>query len=170
VLGIVKGHRGAITVVSEVGKGTQFHLLLPAVESPAAPVSAEPAPAAASGKGELILVVDDEAPVRQLIKVNLESNGYRVLTAQDGSEGVALYAKHRDEIRLVLTDMMMPQLDGLGLAKAVQAMNPRARIIAGSGLATNADVVDKAGPMFQAFLHKPYSAEHLFRTVSRVLQ
>jgi len=170
VMGIVKGHGGAITVSSIVGKGTQFQVLLPAVQSSAVQAKEEKAAPATAGRGELILVVDDEATIRNITKQNLEANGFRVMTAQDGSEGISMYAQHREEIQLVLTDIMMPKLDGVALAKAVRAMDPRARIIAGSGLATNADAADKAGATFEAFLHKPYTAATLVKTVSDVLQ
>jgi PAS domain S-box-containing protein len=169
VLGIVKGHGGIITLTSQVGKGTQFQILLPAVESaPPKPVE-EQAAKPAAGHGELILVIDDEAVIRSVTKQNLEANGYRVLTAQDGSEGVALFAQHREEIKLILTDIMMPKIDGLALSKAIRAINPSARIIGGSGLAANAENADKAGAAFQAFLVKPYTAANLVKTVSDVL-
>jgi CheY-like chemotaxis protein len=169
VLGIVKGHQGVITVNSAVNKGTQFQVLLPATVATEVEASeAKSAPSPAS-RGQMVLVVDDEAPIRQLNKVNLESKGYRVLTARDGEEAVALYFQHQQEIQLVLTDMMMPRLDGVGLAKAVQALNPRARIIACSGLSGSIDAADKTGAVFHAVLVKPYSAELLFKTVSEVL-
>ena len=114
-------------------------------------------------------MIDDEAVIRSVTKQNLEANGYRVLTAQDGSEGVALFAQHKEEIKLILTDIMMPKIDGLALAKAVRAINPHARIIGGSGLAANAENADKAGAAFQAFLVKPYTAANLVKTVSDVL-
>jgi PAS domain S-box-containing protein len=170
VLGIVKGHGGSITLTSQVGKGTQFQILLPAVESTPSQTAEEQTANSAAGRGELILVIDDEAPIRNITKQNLEANGYRVMTAEDGSEGVAIYAQNRDEIQLILTDIMMPRIDGLALAKAVRAINPQARIIAGSGLATNVEAADKAGAAFQAFLLKPYTAANLVKAVSDVLQ
>src|SRR5262249_44723637 len=166
VLGIVKGHGGCIAVSSDVGKGTQFQMHLPAVETHATISPEEPEETPAAGHGELILVVDDEAPIRQITKRNLEANGYRVLTAQDGSEAVALYAQHKEEIQLVLTDIVMPRIDGLGFARAVHALNPRARIIAGSGV----PATPETGAAFQAYLVKPYTAENLLKTVSEVLQ
>jgi two-component system, cell cycle sensor histidine kinase and response regulator CckA len=170
VLGIVKGHGGFITVSSQVGKGTQFQVFLPALESAPAQAPEEQSSKPAAGHGELILVIDDEAMIRNVTKQNLEANGYRVMTAQDGSEGVSLYAQHKEDIQLVLTDIMMPKIDGMALAKAVRAINPQARIIAGSGLATNADTADKSGAGFQAFLVKPYTAANLVKTVSDVLR
>src|SRR5690606_3243760 len=86
------------------------------------------------GEGELILVVDDEPSVREVTRQTLEAFGYRVVTAGDGAEGVATYASRRDEVALVLTDIMMPVMDGTALIAVLKRMDPDVRIIAASGL------------------------------------
>jgi CheY-like chemotaxis protein len=93
-----------------MGRGTQFKIYLPAAETPFS-IPAEHFSSMAVGHGELILVVDDELAIREITKGTLEAYGYRALTAADGTEAVALYAQHKDEIRLVLTDLMMPYMD-----------------------------------------------------------
>ncbi|MBD0263935.1 MAG: PAS domain S-box protein, partial [Tolypothrix sp. Co-bin9] len=110
-LGIIKNHGGFVNVYSEVGKGTQFQVYLPS----SAKVEIEPPCLelkSIRGNGELILVVDDEAAIREITKSTLETYNYRVLTASDGVEGVAIYAQHQQEISVVLLDMMMPWMDG----------------------------------------------------------
>jgi two-component system, cell cycle sensor histidine kinase and response regulator CckA len=96
----------------------------------------------------------------------LEAFGYRVLLASDGAQAVAVYAKHKDEIAVVLTDMMMPVMDGPATIRALRAMRPDVRIIAASGL-HGREVVASAG--VPIFLSKPYSAETLLTALRRVL-
>ena len=87
-----------------------------------------------AGSGELILVVDDEMPILTITKQTLSANGYRVLTASDGAEAVATYVQNKDEIAAVLTDMMMPIMDGAALIHALNKVNPDVKIVAASGL------------------------------------
>ena len=122
-----------------------------------------------AGSGELILVADDEAPIRTVTQRNLEAHGYRVLTANDGVEAVSLYLKHRSDIKLVITDMAMPRLDGQATMQTLRIMNPQLPIIAASGLLTSLDAAQNAGIEFQACLPKPFSMEQLLKTVSDVL-
>ncbi|HEY9884465.1 MAG TPA: PAS domain S-box protein, partial [Thermosynechococcaceae cyanobacterium] len=111
VLSIVKSHGGFVDVVSAAGQGTQFKVYLPAIQSKEVThVQDYDLP---FGNGELVLVVDDEAMIRQTTQASLEANNYTVLTANDGIEAIALYAQHKDSIHLVLVDMMMPSMDGL---------------------------------------------------------
>jgi len=169
-LAIVKGHGGFFTVYSEMGKGSTFRAYLPALERGAQEtgVVAEDAPPA-GGNGELILVVDDEANIREVTRDTLEAGGYRVITAIDGTHAIALYAEHRESIAATITDMVMPFMDGMSTIRAIRKLNPGALIIANSGFAGDAQTTRAAESGADAFLAKPYTAKKLLGILSEVL-
>ncbi|HSE21958.1 MAG TPA: PAS domain S-box protein [Pyrinomonadaceae bacterium] len=167
-LTIVKSHGGFINLYSEMHKGTQFSIYLPALDSQnRSRTSSQLKTDLPLGKGELILVVDDEESIREITKGTLETFGYRVLTATDGTEAVAIYADNKSDIAAVLTDMMMPFMDGPATIRALQRMNPDVRIIAASGLGARAGEASLAG--VQIFLDKPYTAETLLKALAKIL-
>ena len=169
-LSIVKSHGGFVVVDSEIGKGTQFSIYLPASSIAEADDKKQIVLPYPTGSGELILVVDDEENIRQITQATLEKFGYRVLTATDGTDALAAYAEHRDEIALVVTDMMMPFMDGAATIRALRKLNPQLKIIASSGLTTNEQSADLQTLGIKASLAKPYTAEKLLTTLADVLQ
>ena len=169
-LTIVKSHGGFINVYSELHKGSQFTVYLPALDTPETVNSAAAQTDLPLGQGELILVVDDEESIREITRGTLETFGYNVLTASDGTEALALYADKKNEIAVVLTDMVMPFMDGPATIRALQRMNPKVRIIAASGLGTGHRSGEGALEGVSVFLNKPYTAERLLKTLAQVLQ
>jgi two-component system cell cycle sensor histidine kinase/response regulator CckA len=165
VLGIVKSQGGFINVSSTVGKGTEFQVFFKAISEDQTQFTEDLE--LPTGNGELILVVDDEAEIREITQTTLSTYNYNVLTASDGIEALALYAQHRHKIRVVLVDMIMPTMDGLTTIRALQKMNPPAKIIASSGIEQSKLLAKVSG--VKTFLLKPYTVQDLLQTLHNIL-
>ena len=170
-LAIVKSHGGFIGVMSAPGAGSTFSVYVPAQVSPRPlPAGVEPQPDRPRGAGELILVVDDEAPVRMMTQRMLEAFGYRVVLAAHGAEALAIYTEQQHQIAVVITDMMMPVMDGPTTIRALKGLDPAVRIIASSGMHGRGDgAVEGPNALVRHFLPKPYTAATLLTALRDVL-
>ena len=166
-MAIVKSHGGFIRASSEIGKGTTFKLYLPAQTEISYAERVQMVTELPRGNGELILVVDDEASVREITKETLEAFGYQVELASDGAEAVGVYASRRGQVAVVITDMMMPLMDGPACIQALRRIDPKVRFIGASGVSTNSPE-GRGGLKY--FLPKPYTADTLLRTLKQVLE
>ena len=169
-LAIVRSHEGFINLESEEGKGTTFRIYIPATGAVSNQAVASEGADLPLGNGELILVIDDEAAIREITEATLKAHGYRVRTASDGAEGVAVYAEYKKKIKVVITDIAMPVMDGTAAILALKKINPDVKIIAASGLTTKGQLTTASDSNVQAFLIKPYSAEKLLTTLAEVLK
>jgi two-component system cell cycle sensor histidine kinase/response regulator CckA len=169
VLGIVRGHKGALRVYSEKGRGTTFKILLPAHQQEAPP----PALDKDSGKTwrghGLVLVVDDEESVRNMGRRLLERAGFEVVMAADGQQAVDLFARHQERIRLVLLDMTMPRLDGEACYRELRRVDGGVKVIMTSGYSEQEVVSHFVGKGLAGFVQKPYKAADLLPIVRKAL-
>lgn len=163
---IVRSHGGFLNVYSEPKRGSRFSVYIPAEARRESASESSAAPSYPRGNGELILIADDEEKILTVTRATLEKFGYRVEAARDGAEAVEAFSRSKDEIAMVLTDIAMPVMDGEAAIRKIREIDPAAKVIAASGLASEIDI---DGGRVDAFLSKPFTAETLLVTISEVL-
>jgi two-component system, cell cycle sensor histidine kinase and response regulator CckA len=166
VLGIITSHSGGIHVDSEIDLGTCFNIYLPAAAQSEEKQLVE-TPALFDGNGQLVLVVDDEAAIREITKASLEASNYQVILASDGIEAIEIYERERDKIEIVILDMMMPHLDTPSIIGVLKQMNPAVKIVLMSGLASNESIVSEYN--LEAFLTKPFTMTDMLGLLQDIL-
>ena len=165
----VRSYHGLIQVNSQQGQGTQFRVYLPVCGS----ATAVEAPAVASvpslGQGELVLVVDDEDGVRGVTRSILEKNGYRCAEAQNGVEALTVIVSQSSEVKVVVTDLMMPYMDGAAFIRALSHTKSTVKVIVTTGNPSKSRLLDELRAQVQGFLPKPFRADALLEMVHLVL-
>ena len=168
VHGIVRGHKGVIQVSSAPGKGTTFRVLFPA-SSTAPPAVRNALVVAAPRNSGTVLVVDDEDLVRTLARKMLEHAGFSVLTAGAGREAVELFRQYQHEVRCVLLDLTMPDMDGGEIFRALHGIRPDVRVILSSGYSEEAATERFAAQGLSGFIQKPYHLDALLARIQQAL-
>jgi len=168
VVGIVRSHEGFLDVRSEPGKGTTFEIFLPVALDGLPFVPKKDEAVSPAGHGELILVVDDESAIRAATQSVLAQNGYRTLCAADGVEALAIFAGQIDQIDAVLTDVMMPLMDGVALCRALKRMKPEVRVIATTGSGDDGRFQELHSLHIARILSKPFTTGSLLGALAEV--
>ncbi|PCI43269.1 MAG: hypothetical protein COB41_07565 [Proteobacteria bacterium] len=170
--GIIRGHRGAIKIYSELGRGTTFKILLPASKHANASryTDVKHEYNAWESGGGIALVVDDEEMIREMAGAMLRDMGFDILEAENGLEAVKLYPKHADNIRFVLLDMSMPKMDGEETFRELRKLNPKVCVILSSGYNEQEATQRFNGKGLAGFVQKPYLPDTLQETVKKSLE
>jgi PAS domain S-box-containing protein len=169
VRGIAAAHHGFVTVETQVGRGTCFSVFFPAEHPETGEAAGGPAPQLPRGHGELILVVDDEADVRDMTAEILAGHDYRVISCRDGVEAIGVFAEHKSEVRLVLCDVNMPNLDGTALALVLRRLSPDIGILIMTGLDGDPSPQTPESAPCIPKLQKPFTVEALVTAVHRTM-
>ena len=168
-VGIVRSHGGFMKVESEPGKGAVFQVFLPATTDAVRQSGPAEKPSISRGHGETILIVDDEPEILNVVETILKQNGWKVVRASDGLEGVAAFLNHSDKIRAVVSDMVMPNLDGLGLIRSIRKLAPDLPIMVSSGYSNEQSRDALSELRVSTYLKKPFSARQLIAEMVSLL-
>jgi CheY-like chemotaxis protein len=168
VYGIVKGHKGFINVYSQLGHGTTFNVYIPATKKSLEKGPDEPEEILEGG--ETLLLVDDEETIRKVDKEVIEALGYTVIVAGGGLEAIEIYKARKDEITVVILDMVMPDLDGGRTFDTLREMNPNVKVILSSGYSLNHEAESIMQRGCKAFIQKPFNVNTLSRVVREVIE
>jgi len=168
VHGIVASHNGIITVESQIGQGTTFTLYFPA-QAQAESLTAAAASAVPLGRGQKILVLDDEVALTSMLQKTLRRMDYQVTTSNSGGEAIRLVRENPAQFDLVITDLTMPEINGLEVARQLHALRPELPVILMSGYSVSADADSRREAGICESLQKPVSMSALAETVQRVL-
>ena len=169
VLGIVRSHGGFVSVSSEPASGTIVEAFIPSRMASRPAGKTTPKAQMPRGNGETILVIDDEPSIATVTKLMLENHNYRVITASDGPEALAIFAQQMSSIDLVITDMMMPYMDGIAVIRALRRLSPGVPVIASSGQGDQAGDAELQELRVSASLIKPYDISKLLSTLQQLL-
>jgi len=170
VLGIVRGHRGAIKIYSEPGRGTTFKVLLPCSQRPPVDLENKDEPISDWDGSGAILVADDEQIVRTVAQKTLEDQGFTVLTAANGPEAVEILSQNADRVVLVLLDLTMPGISGLETFSRMRRVRRDVPVILSSGYSEEDAIGDFTGKDLAGFIQKPFDPKSLIRKVREVLR
>jgi two-component system, cell cycle sensor histidine kinase and response regulator CckA len=169
VISIIKSHGGFLDLQTEVGKGTSFNVYLPAAEASAAAVASTTLSPELWGKGETVMIVDDEPAIIEVTRGILAHYGYKVITAGHGADALALHAQCREKVRVVLMDMMMPVMDGPSAIRELRNRQSDLKVIAISGLMQGDLIRDRLGDPGIPFLPKPFTTEKLLESIRNLI-
>jgi len=169
VYGIVTQYRGRILVESELGKGSTFTLYFPGFQNPAKAPDVTPFEVLLLKGTETLLIVEDQEEIRGVLREMLQGQGYRVAEARNGSEALIYFSGHAGEIDLVITDMVMPSLNGTGLARALREIKPDVKIMFMSGYPDRETEAIDPGRAGTVYMQKPFRSDLLFKRIRSVL-
>ena len=167
--GIIKQHSGYINVYSEPGKGTVFRIYLPLSEEAASPGKENEAVAPVKHGNETALVAEDDAALRKMATIVLESYGYRVIAAVDGEDAIAKFMENRERISIVMLDMIMPKKNGKEVGEAIRNVSPGVKILFASGYTMDIIKDKELTTAGSDFIHKPYTPKELLKKVREIL-